>query len=757
MAVFIPALVIKNVTQNNYLRVLHNILLVAGFVLLGIAWSAWMAASRLSDHLPQQWEGKDIQVTGVVASLPQSFERGVRAVIEVEDIETPLAIVPRRVRVSWYHSSGIEPQWMAGQRWRLTLRLKRPHGNANPHAFDYEAWLLEHNIRASGYVRHNKHVAAPELLAAMVWRPGYIVDRLRQRLRQRFYAALPLEKYPYSSILAALAIGDQRSISNEMWRVFRRTGVIHLLSVSGLHVTMIAALFGALVSVLWRRIPPLVLRVATPRAAIVGGWGMAFVYTLMAGFAVPTQRTLYMLSVAAISLLTGRNLGAARTLALALFVVLLLDPWAVLSPGFWLSFGAVAALFYVGAAMVSPAPGPVSIYLRLKLTVAAWGLTQWTASLASLPVLLLLFQQFSLISPFANAIAIPWISLLITPLSLVAAVLPWQPLLELLYALLTPLINFLIWCSKAPQWYAPSPPWWAFASGIIGVVVMLLPRGLPGRGFGVFLLLPVLFWQPPKLTAGTFRMTMLDVGQGMAVAIETSAGVTLYDTGPRYGHNSDAGGRVVLPWLQAIGVKRINTLIVSHPDSDHAGGFASIMAALPVERVINAAPAASSIGLDGRCQAGQKWEEGGVRFQILHPLAADYDTLAGNRNSLSCVLLVKGQGGSLLLTSDIDAASEKRLLLSGAPLKAQVISVPHHGSKTSSLPEFISATEAKDALIPVGYRSRYGHPHSQVLERYAGRRLWRTDLHGAIQVDFGLSSYRVSAWRETRQRYWQGR
>ena len=255
--------------------------------------------------------------------------------------------------LSWYQGQRDGEEFVRqplrpGERWQLTVRLKRPHGNANPHGFDYEAWLLERNIRATGYVRQNP----PQRLDEMVWRPDYVVERLRLGVRDSFAALLPADNYPWAGILVALVVGDQRAIQGDLWTTFNRTGTTHLMSISGLHVTMVAALFGLLAGSVWRRIPALALRLPAQRAALLAGCLAAFFYVLLAGFAVPAQRTLYMLLVAALAMGSGRVVAPSRTLSLALLVVLLIDPWAVLAAGFWLSFGAVGALLYVGSAVV---------------------------------------------------------------------------------------------------------------------------------------------------------------------------------------------------------------------------------------------------------------------------------------------------------------------------------------------------------------------------------------------------------------------
>jgi len=615
---------------------------------LGFGWAAWLAQQRLADQLPEASEGRDIQVVGVVAALPQSFERGERFEFVVESVVgAPRASVPRRIMLSWYHGWH-EDEWhddddgravRPGERWRLTVRLKRPHGNANPHGFDYEAWLFEGAIRATGYVRPHSEA---QRLDAFVPRPGYAVEWLRDAIRGRFLAVLP--DAPYVGVLVALTVGDQRVIPNAQWKVFNRTGITHLVSISGLHVTMVAALFAALVGWLWRRSERLTLRLPAQQAAVLAGWLAALAYALLAGFAVPAQRTLYMLSVVALALWSGRNLGASRTLLLALLAVLVLDPWAVLAAGFWLSFGAVALLFFVGTARVGEARG-------WRAVLAQWGATQWAVTVGSLPLLLLLFQQFSLVSPLANAVAIPVVSFIITPLALLFAVLPWPPLLHLDHWLMTQLMLLLEWLADGPFWQQAAPPLGASLLAGLGVLWLLLPRGFPARWLGLCLLLPALFWPAPRPPAGAAWVEVLDVGQGLAVVVRTAGHVLLYDTGPLYSAESDAGQRIVLPYLRAIGVDRLDALVVTHRDSDHSGGVVAVQDALPIARTLSSMPELAG----ERCAAGQSWEWDGVRFTMLHPLAGDYERRLPKTNNMSCVLRVENAAGSVLLSSDIEA------------------------------------------------------------------------------------------------------
>ncbi len=698
-------------------------------------------------------EGRDIELSGVVAGLPQALERGVRFEF---DVEQAAAGVPPHISLAWYRGRDDEDDEAsplvpvrAGERWRFTVRLKRPHGNLNPHGFDYEAWLFERGIRATGYVRPR----SAERIDARVWRPGYAVEMLRETIRDRFRAALPdVTSAPYAGILIALAIGDQQAIDPELWRSFARTGITHLMSISGLHVTMLAGLAYALVNWLWRRSARLPLRLPAQHAAAVGGFLAAFGYCLLAGFAVPAQRTLYMLGVVALARLAAREMAASRVLLLALLLVLLLDPWAVLAAGFWLSFGAVALLFHIGSGRLGPAHW-----------LLEWGRAQWAVTLGMLPALLALFQQFSLVSPLANAVAIPLVSFVITPLALLGTLPLLDPLLALAHFFTAWLMIFIDWLAGLPlaMWQQAAPPAWAVLLALAGGIWLLLPRGFPSRWLGMLAFLPLLTVLPPRPAPGSAEITVLDVGQGLAIHVQTATHDLLFDAGPAFSADADSGNRIIAPYLRAMGVRRLDAMVISHADKDHEGGAASVLAALPVgllrtslpfEHALAAQPVAHEL-----CQKGETWNWDGVAFAMLHPGA---EPLSRKTNDLSCVLRITAGGRSMLLTSDIEAISEQSLLAGQPPpLAAEVMTVPHHGSKTSSTPGFIAAVAPRDVIFPVGYRNRFGHPKEEVVARYleSGARLHRTDVDGAIGVSLAAAGIGFRHERAERRRYWFAR
>jgi competence protein ComEC len=747
-----------------------------GGMLLGYAWAALLAQLALAPALAPSDEGRDLQVIGIVDSLPARFEQGIRFNLKVEQTLTPGATVPPRIALSWYADRGNDAAPFAdvqpGQRWQLSVRLQRPHGNANPGGFDYEAWLLEQGVRATGYVRATGRTRGDDNRRLDDFVPGFgsAVERSRAFLRARILHALAGREY--AGVIVALVIGDQRGIDQSDWQVFNRTGIGHLISISGLHITMIAGLVALGVSALWRRSfftgAQLPLLLPAQKVAALGGAVAALLYVLLAGFGVPAQRTLYMLAVVALALWTGRLSAVTHVLCAALGVVLLLDPWAVLWPGFWLSFGAVAMILFAGHGRLGPAPG------GLRGTLLLAGRTQWAVTLGLVPLTMLLFGQVSLVGPLANAVAIPLVSFVVTPLALAGSLLP-DPLCGWLLLVAHAAVVALAWLLghlavlPAAVWRAPAPQGWAqswiFLLALGGTLWLLMPRGWPQRWAGAVAWLPLLLQLPDRPPPGTFRVTAFDVGQGMALLVETAGHRLLYDTGPGYAPAADAGSRVILPYLRMRGIGALDGIVISHGDTDHTGGAPALLQELQVGWLASSLkdthPVARAAARHVRCAAGQRWEWDGIRFEMLHPAPASYADTGLTTNARSCVLRIRGNGSgrALLLAGDIEAAQETALLATApGSLRADVLLAPHHGSGTSSTPAFLQAVQPSVGIFQVGYRNRYKHPKKAVYERYGtlGIERLRTDTDGALTLDAG-ASIAIERYRNAHARYWHGR
>lgn len=743
---FLALLIPDRVLWQRFAR---HTLLAAFACALGFFYAAWMAQQRLANTLPAEWQGKDIALVGVVAELPRQHERGLSFAFDVEKVLTAGAQVPQHILLSTYESEEEEALPLhAGELWQFTVRLKQPHGASNPHGFDFEAWMLERELRASGYVRSKEdHVR----LAAMVERPWYVIESLRESVREHFQMALA--DAPYAGVLIALAIGDQGSIPAAQWQVFTRTGVNHLMSISGLHITMLAGLAFALVYAAWKRSVRLTLRMPARKAAAMSGLLVALAYTLLSGFSVPAQRTVYMLATVASALFVARNVVARQILAAALLVVLLLDPWAVLSPGFWLSFGAVGLILYVTTNRVG------RIHWLLE-----YGRVQWAMMIGLIPPLLALFQQVSLVSPLANAFAIPLVEFVVVPLTLLGALLPFDWLLHLAHHSMSLCMAALEWLNRLPDavWTQHAPPVWSIALGMAGVLWCLLPRGFPARWLGLLMLLPMFLVLPEAPPQGALRMVIFDVGQGLSVAVQTHDHTLLYDAGPDFPGEADSGNRILIPSLRGLGIAQLDELMLTHDDTDHTGGALSIMQAMPTTLLSSSLPDDSPILQHAhslqRCADGQNWDWDDVHFEVLHPSNASYVEAKISKNNRGCTLRISTGKYSILLAADIEKDSEARLLQQHADkLPATLLVVPHHGSKTSSINAFVETVRPRYAVFTVGYRNRFGHPKKEILERYraVGSELLRSDEDGAILIEMDARNFSVERYRKSHVRYWQ--
>jgi competence protein ComEC len=522
---------------------------------------------------------------------------------------------------------------------------------------------------------------------------------------------------------------------------------------------MLAGLGYLVTGWLWRQQPRWALWLPSTLAARTGGALVAVIYSALAGFSIPTQRTLWMLLTMLGMLSVRRQLPFSWILSVALWVVLLLDPWAVLTPGFWLSFGAVALLAFGMGGRLRPAP--------------AWQAavqTQWLVTLAFVPILILLFNQVSLVSPLANALAIPLVSLGVVPLAIAGAVLPVNALL----VLAAQLWQWLAWgLDQLSQfswavWYLPTPSMTAWLLAMLGMLVLLLPKGWPLRWFGLVLWLPLCLPVPSALKPGDMRVTVLDIGQGLSVLVQTANHSMLYDAGPVYHEESDAGQRIVLPYLRHLGLAHLDLAVVSHDDNDHVGGMASVLAGVPATRLLSSLSADATFFAQLKaipqaatmphfsCHAGQHWQWDQVSFKVLYPIEEAGIPLKDNDKS--CVIQVLSAHGSLLLTGDIEQYAEQRLLAqAGETLSSTVMTMPHHGSKTSSSPAFVQAVKPAIAIATVGYLNRFGHPKQAVLSRYeaVGSQRYRSDQHGAVVLDFIHGDRpKVVSWRQVEPHYW---
>ncbi|MES2936043.1 MAG: DNA internalization-related competence protein ComEC/Rec2 [Pseudomonadota bacterium] len=717
------------------------------------------SAAYIATALDPSLEGRDLRITGIVAAMPQRDDGGTRLRFEVEDAKDADAAsvrLPPQLLLGWYNTGPVpaadgrfelqrqSADLRPGERWQFTARLKAPHGNLNPHGFDYELWLWEQGLQATGYVRAGPRDAPPQRIGR-TWR--HPVEQARHAVREAILQRVTDRRW--AGVLAALVVGDQAAIERADWDIFRATGVAHLMSISGLHITMFAWAAAALIGALWRRSTRLCLAWPAQHAALVGGIALAAAYAVFSGWGVPSQRTVWMLATIALLRLSGRAWPWPPVWLLACAAVVALDPWALTQAGFWLSFVAVGVLF---ATDLGRGAAPAGARQRILATLRE----QWVVTVALTPLTLLLFGQVSVVGLAANLVAIPWVTLVVTPLAMAGVLV--APAWDLAAWAVQGLALVLQWLAALPfaTLSVPTAPLWAAAAGLAGGVLLAMPLPAPLRLLGLPLMLPVLLWQAPRPPMGEFDLLAADVGQGNAVIVRTATHTLVYDAGPRYSQETDAGQRVLVPLLRQAG-ERVDTLVLSHRDADHTGGARAVLAMQPQAALLSSIEPQhelQAIRRATRCEQGQQWDWDGVRFEILHPLPADY-AASPRPNAISCVLRIGNGRATVLLVGDIEQPQEARLVADGAPLAADLLLVPHHGSKTSSSDAFLDAVHPGIAIAQAGYRNRFGHPAPPVLQRYAERRIrvvqsascgaagWRSETAGTVACE-----------RQRQARYW---
>lgn len=715
------------------------------FLSCGIIWAVWDATGVLNHTLPASYEGQDINVIGTIIELPKDKSHHWQFLFTVKQATalTGISIPIKKILLSWYDKT-YTPK--LGETWQFTVRLKRPRGFLNPHTFDYSQWLFQQHIHAKGYIRSSP-------LANRLDTPSpYSLAQIRTTLLHHLQH--DVEPAHYNSLFIALVIGERQFITASDWQVLRNTGVAHLLAISGLHISLIAGFLFLLSSQLWTRLPRLNLYLPAPLFAVIIATLGAGLYAALAGFSLPTQRAFIMVALTCLAILLKQRFSVSYLLSIIIICVLLWQPLAVSTASFYLSFGAVIFILYV-----------VNNHLNYESNKFTQFITIQTGVLLIMfPLTMYFFSYISLTAFIANFVAIPWMTLFIIPCLLLASCsfFIYPPAQDFFFSLLfypvDGLWTFLQYLNQF-QWGALPmhiPPWWALLFTVLGSVCLFLPRGIHFslRYLGFFCFLP-LFFPPLKHPAhNEFWLTVLDVGQGLAVVVQTENYTMVYDTGMYFSDNFNAGASVIIPFLRAQGIQQIDLLIVSHADKDHSGGLQSLLDHMPIHEIVSSAPyLANNILL---CEAGQQWQWDNIHIEMLHP-NSDYSH--SKRNNRSCVVKVKNQYGSVLLTGDIEAHAERYLLYKTPPdlLAADIMLIPHHGSRTSSTPKFIDAVSPDHAIASAGYRNRYGFPKEDIMARYEAVHidLYNTAETGALQ--FKITSTGISVpimSRDTLGRYW---
>jgi len=713
----------------------------------GFLWALLHAYFKVLPELDESLEGVDLQVSGKISSIPVVQARNVRFEFLIHRSEIvsngQLVSLPKKVRLNWY---GRVPEMQLGETWNLRVRLKRPWGFANPGGFDYEKWLFEQGIRATGYVRNkgiNERVRETSIL-----NPTYYVRTVLNKKLSKI-------QEENSSVLKALVLGERGQIDTQRWQVLSQTGTNHLLAISGLHVGIVSGFAYFIMLFLWKRKEELCLRVAAHRIAALIAILIAIFYAMLAGFSIPTQRAMIMATVVFLSIYSMQSIRVWNILSIALMCVLVIDPFSVLSPGFWLSFVAVAIILFTIKSKSTKYVKWVGM-IRMQLIL----------SLGLFPLTLLFFQQASIISPVANIFAIPWISFLVVPMSLIGSLFlllnetlgNWllgiaDHLLEIFWVVLEFLhsLPFATWYHAVPNW--------TIIPACVGILLLLSPKGFPGKILSIALLSPLLFAQQTKTHENELRVNVLDVGQGLAVVLEAGDKVLLYDTGPKFSNSFNAGGAVIVPYLRQRGIRQIDTLVVSHGDSDHSGGLSGVLSNLQVEHLISSNIEDYKHPKKDLCNSELEWYWRSVRFKFLHPTNELIEKGRLSSNNSSCVLLVEHSAGKILLTGDIEKSVERKLIKKQTnSLDIDVLIAPHHGSNSSSTKAFIEATSPDYVVFAAGYRNPYGFPDEKVISRYKEfcSDLVNTATRGMITFTFsdknGLQL--LPEYREVRQRFW---
>lgn len=689
---------------------LQKCFLVLFAAALGFGWSCYRAEHLLNWQLPTLLENKEIMILGEVSGLPEVQPLRTRVTLKLLSVpEHP------HIKLHWPRA----PQLYPGDLWHLCVRLKRPHGPMNPGSFDTEKYLFFQGIRATGQVCKRGN---PERIKRDPVQ--YPIETLRMWFKNQIASVLP--HHALAQFITALTIGDGSQITKSEWDILRKTGITHLMVISGSHITLLAGFAFLLGQFFWRRMPHIPLWFSAPQAGAVFGLMVGVFYSFLAGFSIPTQRASVAIACYFLSILFKKHYTAWMLFSMALLAVLVLDPFAVMSPGFWLSFIAVALIFY-------------GTQYRLQASHALWHFSwiQIGMALGLLPLTAYFFQKISLIGILANCIAVPWISFVVTPLALLgAACLPFlKPLSQILFSLahgaLEILWHGIVFLSQLSfsEMMMPVVHPLVLLLALLGVLLFFAPKGMYGRYLGLLYVCPLWFFPQEKPKWGEVWLTVLDVGQGLSVVAETHHHTLVYDVGPKYG-GVNATKQVVQPFLHTRNVHTLDTLMISHLDSDHVGDAASLPETFVVKQVLTSEPNQIAWTNAFPCIPNQQWEWEGVRFLVLHP--ARFYT---KRNNRSCVLKITVGPHSVLLPGDIESSVERELYTTVfKDLDVDILVAPHHGSLTSSSEAFLDATTPQHVIFSADVLNRYGLPKPAVVARYQRKGAWcyTTGKTGAI-------------------------
>jgi len=712
-------------TSIVLLRIRH--LWVAAFLCfcLGSLWSCIRANQISTYQLPSSLEGQLLEIEGEVSRvkvLETSLELDFQVLkVSINDSWR----LPAKIRL---YASHLTPIPTPGDRWSFQVKLKKPRNFANPGSYDKERYFFAQRIVAEGYVNPK---AKTKLLTTLPSKP------MRDRLIEKVLSQT--SGFNFSPIIQALCFGDPGSITTEQWDVLRKTGTVHLIAVSGLHIGLIFGL-GVFLS---RKC----LRFIVPRAMtqlnFLVGLSLATGYAYLSSFPVSCQRALLMCILMVFAHQVRHLISLWSCFCLALGIIVLWDPLQCLNRGLWLSFGSVASLLIA-----------LKYYIGATGKIKQWCRAQWGIQFGLAPLSLAFFDEISIVAPLANLIAIPWVSLITVPLcfiSLIAASINQsisQWCLMICNKSLEWLWQWLGLIASIPKGSVAFPHYslFVYISLSLGGVLLLLPNKFPSRYLAVVYAIP-LFLPQASIPQNHARVNLLDVGQGLAIVVETRNHHLVFDTGPKLGKHSDAAERVIIPFLKSKGISKLDSVVLSHWDSDHSGGLLTLLQNVKVENIITNNPNHDNIGNLSFCRSGRAWQWDGVIFEFLHPT----DHFQVKDNDRSCVLKISTGDQAVLFSGDIEARAEHFIIKQGSDrLASTIVVVPHHGSKTSSTLEFLQAVQPEIALVSSGYRNRFSHPHSIIQQRYQHLAipLFDTAYEGLISFDLGESSITLHRFRK---------
>lgn len=676
--------------------------------------SGWVAHFEQNQHhwvLPKNLIRQAITLQGVVASIPLKTQFGESFIVAITQIKGKKTSA--RIRLGWYDAKA---HVMAGQKWRLSVKLKPP----NPLARQPKRFA------AVGYVVRK---GDNRLLTQQTWQ--YPLTYCRQYIQQQVLIA---NKNPHvAAVISALTVGSRAAMSRHEWAVFQATGTSHLMAISGLHVGLVATVAFIIFSTLWKISTRALLMLPASSAGAMGAIICAFLYSLMAGFAVPTQRAFIMIAVLMLAQLCFRATPVWRRLLLAFVIVIAFNPASLTTPSLWLSFSAVAWITYGMRGDPKNLTG-----------WRAWLKLQWVLCLGLAPITLFFFQQLSLGMYIANLVAIPWVSFLVVPAALVGVLcllishglalkVFWLAGMAFL-----PMWWWLQWLASLPGvvWFHALPNVWVFILSMIGVIALLSQCRRLIKAIGLLILIFSLLIKAPKPPEKAIWLTVLNVGQGLAVLIRTHDHVLLYDAGPSMYGGYDAGRSVVVPFLHKMSVSHLDRIVISHPHIDHYGGLAAVKRFYPKAPVVTTQKSRRlKRWHPAVCHIGEHWQWDGVRFTFLYP--PGHLARTGKVNETSCVLKVTNGQGSVLLPGDIERQGEQWLLKNERKqLPSEVIVAAHHGSDTSSDSDLIQLVAPKYAVFATGFYNRFKFPAKSVVRTFqkVGAKMYNTAVNGSINV-----------------------